>query len=256
MDLQTTRNCADPDVKFSDQWVVILRYIGAGCHCARERARDRRRAGADARRWHLHVLPPRSTVLAHRLPHVFFANRLDNSRFLPLPASRLASCHQWRNGSKTSNGNAHAIDMLCLSSAKVKVCTNGYTCGSDSQLDIDLRVSSLSAAVQTDGGGLGDPGRSTVFFLIGQSLLRGFSRYGFFSCVFLSVRAIRAGRSGEPLYILRHAAERVYYIHAGCTRPKASYQRGRLVGPTRAEYITITITIRHVRVHRGRDARS
>ena len=49
----------------------------------------------------------------------------------------------------------------------MRVCTNGYTCGSDSQLDLDLRVSSLSAAVQTDGGGLG--GRSTVFFLIGQS---------------------------------------------------------------------------------------
>jgi hypothetical protein len=46
-------------------------------------------------------------------------------------------------------------------------------CGSDSQLDIDLRVSSLSAAVQTDGGGLG--GRSTVFFLIGQAFERGVS---------------------------------------------------------------------------------
>ena len=75
-------------------------------------------------------------------------------------AGRLAACHQWVENLQWQR--------TCLSSAKVRICTNGYTCGSNSQLDIDLRVSSLSAAVQTDGGGLG--GRSTVFFLTGQSI--------------------------------------------------------------------------------------
>ena len=51
------------------------------------------------------------------------------------------------------------------SSTKVRICINGYMCGSESVfLQQDVRVSSLSAAVRTDGGGLG--GRSTTFFII------------------------------------------------------------------------------------------
>jgi hypothetical protein len=77
---------------------------------------------------------------------------------LPLPAE-LTGCHQWVAYLQWQR--------TYLNSAKVRVCTNGNTCGSEaSALDIDLRVSAFSAAVRTDGGGLG--GRSTIEFLIVQ----------------------------------------------------------------------------------------
>ena len=58
--------------------------------------------------------------------------------------------------------------QLCEGEGLYKWKDNGKTCGSEAPpLDIDLRVSAFSAAVRTDGGGLG--GRSTTEFLIVQS---------------------------------------------------------------------------------------